>query len=177
MPGLLQTADYARALIGAFLHDGSADEIEQRVRVRLNRQVAVTRKTRPVDLHVLLDEAALYRMVGGPKVMAEQHRYLADVSTRPNVTLRIHPWSAGYTRGILHGSFVLLDFGADSKGSPIEPPVVYLDGGMSSDLYLERPEIVQRYTEMADAIRQTALDEKTTRDLLRRVARSYDSDR
>ncbi|MCC3326988.1 helix-turn-helix domain-containing protein [Nocardia abscessus] len=177
VPGLLQTADYARALIGAFLHDGSADEIEQRVRVRLNRQVAVTRKTRPVDLHVLLDEAALYRMVGGPKVMAEQHRYLADVSTRPNVTLRIHPWSAGYTRGILHGSFVLLDFGTDSKGSPIEPPVVYLDGGMSSDLYLERPEIVQRYTEMASAIRQTALDEKTTRDLLRRVARSYDSDR
>ncbi|MER7451880.1 Scr1 family TA system antitoxin-like transcriptional regulator [Nocardia beijingensis] len=113
-------------------------------------------------------------MVGGPKVRAAQHRYLADVSTRPNVTLRIHPYSAGYTRGILHGSFVLLDFGADSRGRPIEPPVVC---GMSSDLYLERPELVQRYTEMADAIRETALDEKTTRDLLRRAARSYDGDR
>ncbi|MGY2008643.1 Scr1 family TA system antitoxin-like transcriptional regulator [Nocardia gipuzkoensis] len=104
-------------------------------------------------------------------------RYLADVSTRPNVTLRIHPCSAGYTHGILHGSFVLLDFGTDHKGRPIEPPVVYLDGGMSSDLYLERPELVQRYTEMADAIRETALDEKTTRDLLRRAARSFDGDR
>ncbi|WP_280494111.1 helix-turn-helix domain-containing protein [Nocardia asiatica] len=177
VPGLLQTADYARALIGAFLHDGSAEEIDQRVRVRLSRQVAVARKTCPVDLHVLLDEAALYRMVGGPKVMAAQHRYLADVSTRPNITLRIHPYSAGYTRGILHGSFVLLDFGTNSKGLPIEPPVVYLDGGMSSDLYLERPDIVRRYTGMAEAIRQTALDEKTSRDLLRRVARSYDGDR
>lgn len=48
---------------------------------------------------------------------------------------------------------------------------------MSSDLYLERPELVQRYTEMADAIRETALDEKTTRDLLRRAARSFDGDR
>jgi hypothetical protein len=177
VPGLLQTADYARALIGAFLHDGLNEEIEQRVRLRLNRQVAVTRKTRPVELHVLLDESALYRVVGGPKVMAAQHRYLADVSTRPNVTLRIHPYSAGYTRGILHGSFVLLNFGTDSRGRPIEPPVVYLDGGMSSDLYLERPELVQRYTEMADAIRETALDERTTRDLLRRVARSFDGDR
>ncbi|MEU7765364.1 helix-turn-helix transcriptional regulator [Nocardia sp. NPDC049190] len=177
VPGLLQTDDYARALIGAFLYDGSAEEIEQRVRVRRSRQVVVTRKTSPVDLQLLLDESALHRMVGRPKVMAEQLRYLADVSTRPNVTLRIHPWSAGYTRGILHGSFVILDFGTDSKGKPIEPPVVYLDGGMSSDLYLERPEMVQRYTEMVDAIRQTAMDEKTTRDLLRRVARSYDGDR
>ncbi|WP_327112558.1 helix-turn-helix domain-containing protein [Nocardia sp. NBC_01730] len=177
VPGLLQTDDYARALIGAFLYDGSAEEIEQRVRVRRSRQVVVTRKASPVDLQLLLDESALHRMVGGPKVMAEQLRHLADVSTRPNVTLRIHPWSGGYTRGILHGSFVILDFGTDNKGRPIEPPVVYLDGGMSSDLYLERPEMVQRYTEMADAIGQTAMDEKTTRDLLRRVARSYDGDR
>ncbi|MGY4103927.1 helix-turn-helix domain-containing protein [Nocardia sp. R16R-3T] len=177
VPGLLQTADYARALINAFLYDGPVEEVEQRVRVRLSRQVVVTRRASPVDLYVLLDEYALHRVVGGPKVMAEQLRYLADISTRPNVTLRIHPCSAGYTRGILHGSFVIVDFGTDSRGRPIEPPVVYLDGGMSSDLYLEKPELVQRYTEMADAIEQTAMDEKSTRDLLRLVARSYDSDR
>ncbi|WP_040833563.1 helix-turn-helix domain-containing protein [Nocardia brevicatena] len=177
VPGLLQTADYARALISTFLYKGTTEDIEQRVTVRRSRQVVVTRKTRPLELQVLLDESALHRMVGGPKVMAAQLRHLADMSTKPNITLQIHPYTAGYTRGILHGSFVILDFGDDNKGNPIEPPVVYLDGGMSSDLYLEKPELVERYTEMADAIRQTALDDRMTRDLLRRVARSYDGDR
>ncbi|WP_433731114.1 helix-turn-helix domain-containing protein [Nocardia sp. CA-129566] len=177
VPGLLQTADYARALIGAFLHDGTRDEIEHRVAVRLRRQVVVTRKATPLALEILLDESALHRIVGGPRVMAAQLRQLAEVSKLDNVSLRIHPYSAGFTRGILHSSFVLLDFGTDSKGQPIEPPVVYLDGGMSSDLYFEKPELVERYTEMAESIRWIALDEKSTRDLLRQVAKEKYGDR
>ncbi|MEV4126449.1 helix-turn-helix transcriptional regulator [Nocardia sp. NPDC049707] len=177
IPGLLQTADYARALIGAFLYDGTRDEIERRVEVRLRRQVVVTRKTKPLALEILLDESALHRVVGGPRVMAAQLRQLAEVSTLDNVNLRIHPHSAGFTRGILHSSFAILDFGVDSQGKAIEPPVVYLDGGMVSDLYLEKPELVERYTEMADIIRQIALDEKSTRDLLRQVAKEKYGDR
>ncbi|WP_063037057.1 helix-turn-helix domain-containing protein [Nocardia pseudovaccinii] len=177
VPGLLQTADYARALIGAFLYDGTRDEVERRVEVRLRRQVVVTRKTRPLALEILLDESALHRVVGGPRVMAAQLRQLAEVSKLDNVSLRIHPYSVGFTRGILHSSFAILDFGVDSKGKAIEPPVVYLDGGMSSDLYLEKPELVERYTEMADTIRRIALDEKSTRDLLRQVAKEKYGDR
>ncbi|WP_433711573.1 helix-turn-helix domain-containing protein [Nocardia sp. CA-084685] len=177
VPGLLQTADYARALIGSFLYDGTRDEIERRVEVRLRRQVVVTRKATPLALEILLDESALHRIVGGPRVMAAQLRQLAEISKLDNVSLRIHPYAAGFTRGILHSSFVILDFGTDSKGQPIEPPVVYLDGGMSSDLYLEKPELVRRYTEMADTIRRVALDEKNTRDLLRQVAKEKYGDR
>ncbi|WP_246829480.1 helix-turn-helix domain-containing protein [Nocardia transvalensis] len=177
VPGLLQTADYARALIGAFLHDGTDEEIERRVQIRLRRQVIVTRKARPVNLGILLDESALHRVVGDARVMRTQLGQLAEVGKRDNVSLRIHPHSAGFTRGILHGSFVILDFGTDGKGNPVEPPVVYLDGGMSSDLYMDKPELVQRYTEMADDIRRTALDEKYTRDLLRQVAKEKYGDR
>ncbi|MEV5838533.1 DUF5753 domain-containing protein [Nocardia sp. NPDC052112] len=169
--------DYARALIGDLLHDGTPDEIERRVEVRLERQVVVTRKASPLALELFLDESALHRMVGGPRVMAAQLRQLAEVSKLDNVTLRIHPHTAGFTRGILHGSFVILDFGTDSKGKPVEPPVVYLDGGMSSDLYMDKPELVQRYAGMADDIRRTTLDEKSTRDLLRQVAKEKYSDR
>lgn len=177
VPGLLQTADYARGMIRAFYVDGSAEDIERRVQVRLNRQVVVTRKTRQLALEVLLHESTLHRMVVSPHVMSAQLRQLADMSTLPNVTLRVHPFTAGYVWGLPAVPFVLLDFGTDSKGNAVEPPVVYLDGAMSSDLYIERPELVQRYHDFADAVRRTALDETKSRDLIRQVARRFHSER
>ncbi|MEU8895465.1 helix-turn-helix transcriptional regulator [Nocardia sp. NPDC048505] len=173
IPGLLQTADYARGLINAFYRTGSAEDIERRVQIRLNRQVIVTRKSAPLELEVLLHESALHRVIGGPQVMARQLRELAEMSKQPNITLRVHPFSAGCTWGILHGPFVMLDFGTDGKGKPIEPPVVYVEGRLTSDLYLEKPEDVQRYHELAEAVRRTALDDMQTRKLLRDVAREY----
>jgi hypothetical protein len=77
------------------------------------------------------------------------------------------------TWGFLHGPFVILDFGATSN----EPPVVYVEGRLASDLYVEKPEEVQRYHEVAEAIRSTALDDTSTRDLLRQVAREFESER
>ncbi|WP_280232883.1 helix-turn-helix domain-containing protein [Nocardia cyriacigeorgica] len=174
VPGLLQTPDYARALIAAFPGFDSQDDIERRVQVRLKRQAIVTRKASPLQLEVLLHESALHRVVGSPRIMAAQLRELAEVGKRDNITLRVHPYSAGLAWGLMTGPFVILDFGTTSKGTPIEPPVVYLDGGMSSDMYLEKREDVQRYTELADFIRYQALDEARTRDLLRQVAREHD---
>ncbi|WP_433202718.1 helix-turn-helix domain-containing protein [Nocardia sp. CA-107356] len=175
IPGLLQTADYANALISAFYRDASRDEIARRVDIRKKRQVIVTRKARPLAMEVLLHESALHRVIGGPRVMATQLRELAEISKLPNVTLRVHPYSAGMTWGILHGPFVILDFGTDRKGKEIEPPVVYVEGRVSSDLYVEKREEVQRYHELADAVRADALDEIRTRDLLRRVAREFEA--
>ncbi|MEV0294394.1 helix-turn-helix transcriptional regulator [Nocardia sp. NPDC050710] len=177
IPGLLQTADYARGMISAFFADGNEEDIERRVQVRLERQIIVTRKASPLTLDVLLHESALHRVVGGPKVMSTQLRRLAEMSKLPNVSLRVHPFTAGSVWGLPAIPFVLLDFGTDSKGQPVEPPVVYLDGAMSSDLYLERPELVRRYHEFAEAVRRTALDTTTTRDLFRQVARRFDSGR
>ncbi|MGQ4600839.1 Scr1 family TA system antitoxin-like transcriptional regulator [Nocardia sp. R6R-6] len=177
IPGLLQTADYAKATFRAFPGYNSSDDIERRVAVRLRRQAMVTRKSNPLAVEVLLHQSALHRVMGGPRVMSPQLMHLAEVGKLPNVTLRVHPYSAGMTWGFLHGPFVILDFGSDRKGKQVEPPVVYVEGRVSSDLYVEKPDEVQRYHELADAIRVDALDETRTRDLLRQAAREYERER
>lgn len=82
VPGLLQTPGYARGLIESFLGDGSTEDIEQRVRTRLKRQVMVTRKYCPLQLDVLLHESATRHVIGSPEIMAAQMRQLAEVSKR-----------------------------------------------------------------------------------------------
>ncbi|WP_067695031.1 helix-turn-helix domain-containing protein [Nocardia jejuensis] len=173
VPGLLQTADYARSLIAAFYRDDSPEDIGRRVELRMKRQAIVTRKSRPLNLDVLLHESALHRVIGDRPTMATQLRHLAEISKLPNVTLRIHPFSAGCTWGLLHGPFVILDFGTDTRGKPIEPSVVYHEIQMSNDVYLEKPADLQRYHELAATLRASALDADRTRALLRQAARSY----
>ncbi|WP_327115729.1 helix-turn-helix domain-containing protein [Nocardia sp. NBC_01730] len=171
--GLLQTADYARAVISAFYRDNSPEDIERRVELRLKRQAIVTRKADPVKLQLLLHESALHRIIGGPRVMASQMRHLAEISKLPNISLRIHPFADGCASGLLHGPFEILDFGTDAKGRLVEPSQVYLEGAGRPDLYLEHADGVRRYHDIASAVRSAALDETQTRDVLRRAARSY----
>lgn len=173
--GLLQTPDYARALISGFYRDESPEDIERRVELRMKRKSIVTRKAYPVQLELLLHESALHRVIGGPQVMAAQLRHLAEVGKLPNVKVRVHPYSDGCALGLSHGPFVILDFGADDKGRVTEPPLVYLEGAMRPDLYLEHADDVRRYHELASVIRDAALGEAESRDLLRRTARSYAS--
>ncbi|MGW2666048.1 helix-turn-helix domain-containing protein [Nocardia tengchongensis] len=171
--GLTQTPDYARALISGFYRDSSAEDIERRVELRMKRQSILTRGSDPVKLEVLLHESALHRVVGGPRVMAAQFRHLAELSKLSNVSIRLHPYSAGCAWGLFHGAFVILDFGTDSRRRPIAPPLVYLEGSGKPDLYMEDADDVRRYHEIASAIRSSTLDETRTRDVLRRAARSY----
>ncbi|WP_433683864.1 helix-turn-helix domain-containing protein [Nocardia sp. CA-119907] len=173
IPGLLQTADYARAMIGAYFRDDDAEDIEKRVELRLKRQAIVRRKSNPLELEVLLDESALHRVLGGPRVMAAQLRQVAEMSKLPNLSVRIVPFTSGCTWGLVPGGFLILDFGTDAKGRPVEPPLVYREGNGCPDLYMEHADDVQRYHDIAAALRSTTLDETQTRDLLRRVARSY----
>lgn len=125
-------------------------------------------------MEVLLHESALHRMVGSPKTMAAQHRHLAEISKQPNVTLRIHPFKSGPIWGMPYGLFIILEFDTNAKGEPIEPPIVCLEGGPNQDVYLEKNGEVEIYRELASAIRGTCLGEVESRDLLRRVARSYE---
>ncbi|MBF6173137.1 helix-turn-helix domain-containing protein [Nocardia blacklockiae] len=175
IPGLLQTADYARALIGSFYRDDSPEDLDRRIRLRMKRQAIVTRKFEPVKLDVLLHESALHRVIGSHAVMAKQCRHLAEIGKQPNISIRIHPYSAGCQWGLLPGPFTILDFGADARGGMIEPPLVYFEGHGKPDLYLEDADSVRRYHELASAIRSASLDEVKSRDLLRRVAREYEA--
>ena len=170
--GLLQTADYAKVLTRGVYPDATADEVAQRVHIRMRRQSLITRRRNPAELRVVLGEAAIRREVGGRRSMAAQLRRLADISTMPNVSLRMLPFSAGIPLGEVYGRFIVLEFGNDAKGKPVEPTIAYLEHS-TGDMYLEKPSAVRHYTEAHQGIQRAALDERASRDLLRRVAREF----
>ena len=174
IPGILQTADYARAIIGAFPQFTSREDIERRVEHRMKRQALVTRKTNPIELDAVLHISVLYRVIGGPAIMAKALRQLAELSKRPNIAIRIQPFNAGLTWGIPHGPIILMDFDRNAKGQPVEPPVVFLEGGAAPDMYLEKPDEVRRYREFIAAIRDTCLDAVESRNMLRQIAKEYE---
>jgi transcriptional regulator with XRE-family HTH domain len=99
IPGLLQTADYARVLTQGVYPGASQEEIDKRVQLRLRRQALITRRRQPARLNVVLGEAALRRIVGSRRIMSAVCKHLADISTLPNVSLRILPFAAGLTLG------------------------------------------------------------------------------
>jgi transcriptional regulator with XRE-family HTH domain len=173
LPGLLQTAEYARAIIRAFPEFTSSD-VDRRVEHRMRRQAIITRKTNPVQMEVLLHVSALYRVIGSPSVMAAQLRHLAEMSKRPNITIRIVPYRAGLTWGMPFGPFVILDLGRTAKGDPVEPPVVFIEGGAAQDVYLEKPDEVRLYHELHAAIQAVSLGEIESRNLLRQIAKEHE---
>jgi transcriptional regulator with XRE-family HTH domain len=107
VPGLMQTEDYARALMAARLRI-TPEEIEQRVAERMKRQEILTTEPPPLLL-LIIDEAALHRPVGGKHVMAEQVRRLMEAGGEPNIKIKILPLATGAHEG-LSGEFGLLDF-------------------------------------------------------------------
>ncbi|WP_280450455.1 helix-turn-helix domain-containing protein [Nocardia cyriacigeorgica] len=173
VPGLLQTAEYARALTcEALPSDTPPAEVASRVQLKLQRQSVVTRSRSPATLNVAIHEAALLRIVGGRHVMATQLRHLADLSTAPNISIRLLPFSAGVPMGDQIGPFVILEFGPAAKGRLPEPPVVYVESFVG-DLYLEKPVVVEKYHRAYEALIDRALNEVESRDWFRRKAREY----
>lgn len=178
IPGLLQTADYARAIISASPLFSGHEDIEQRVQLRMKRQALIHRRTNPVELDTVLHISVLRRVIGGTATMALALRQLAEVSKQPNIRIRVQPYDAGLTWGIPHSSFIIMDFPRNAKGEYTEPPVVFIDGGVAPDVYLEKPDEVQRYRELVAAIQDSCLGEVESRSLLRQVAKEHErSDR
>ncbi|MFB8004790.1 helix-turn-helix domain-containing protein [Nocardia sp. NPDC056000] len=173
VPGLVQTADYARALDRAFFTTDTPMDLEQRIEVKLRRQCALIRKLSPVEVDLLLDEAVIRRIAGNRRVMAVQLRKLADAP--PNVRIRIMPFTAGFPLGTAPGPFVILRFPTDpSTGEPVEPTTVYSES-YGSRLYYDRTTTVTRYLEAHNGIGQVALDEADSKHLLRQVAKEFEA--
>lgn len=172
VPGLLQTAAYAREVIMADQPDLGEAEVTRRMQARLARQALLIRVTAPLSAEVLLGEAVLRRPVGGPQVMAEQLDRLADAALLPNVTIRVVPLRAGLHRGVLSGPFAILRFPVNGDGQESEPPVVYVPG-FTGALYLEQPAEIQRYQEVCTGVAAAALDEPASRALIRQAALEY----
>lgn len=149
VPGLLQTANYCRAVRAANSPDLTEDDIERSVEFRLARQELLDR-AKPPRLHVVINEGVLCRQIGGPKGMREQLQHLVDVARRPNITLQVLPFKAGAHPGMT-GSFTMLHFPVDSGESTI---FVEVDSGA---LYPDRPADFDRYTWIFGRLRDLAL--------------------
>jgi transcriptional regulator with XRE-family HTH domain len=162
IPGLLQTEAYARSVITGVLPMANTREVDQRVQARIERQTVLT-KDNPLQLWAICDEAAVRRMVGGPKVMQEQLQHLRKVAAEPNVTLQIIPFSAGAHPG-MPGSFALLSF-PDAD----DPELIYIDS-MAGDLFLEAEVDVRRFGGTFDNLRAEALSPGATSKLLTTLA-------
>lgn len=169
VPGLFQTEDYARTLITADHPDESAEEIERRVRLRMARQAVVRRMIDPPAIQVVLNESVLRWPVGGAEIMAGQLARLAEASELPNVSLRVVPFAAGFHPGIMSGTFVILRFPLNGNGDDSEPPTVYADL-FTGALYLDKPQEIERYTGAFAGIWGHALDEPSSRELIRKTA-------
>jgi len=164
IPGLLQTEDYARAVVTGGLPTASDDEVDQRVRARMERQRLLDRED-PLEFWAVVDEAALRRVVGGHRIMRAQAAHLVDVARRPNVTVQIIPFEAGAHPG-MPGSFSHLEF-----GDPLDPELVHIDT-MAGDLFLEAEADIRRYRSMFDHLRAIALSPSKTASLLTSIAAS-----
>ncbi|MET7393121.1 helix-turn-helix transcriptional regulator [Dactylosporangium sp. NPDC005572] len=149
VPGLLQTEEYAQAMIHAARPDISATEVEKRVRVRMGRQSLLTQDD-PIDLWVVLDEAVLRRPVGGRAVMRRQLEHLSQSAAWPNVTLQVLPFSAGAHAG-MDGTFTMLLYD-ESAGQNF-----VFASNAAGGLFLEKDDELQRYGFIFDYLRANAL--------------------
>ena len=108
IPGLLQTEDYARAVIPSLEGGTTAERLDTLVELRMRRQEQVDRDDPPL-MFFILDEAAVRRLVGSRDIMRRQIHYLSEMAAKPNVTIEIVPFTTGTHPG-LRGPFVIIEF-------------------------------------------------------------------
>ncbi|MBL7547752.1 helix-turn-helix domain-containing protein [Frankia sp. AgB1.9] len=162
IPGLLQTEEYARAIITQGNRGVPKEIIETRVNVRMNRQKVLSRENAP-RLWVVIDEAALRRPIGGVKTMKAQIEHLIDLMSTPSLTLQVMPFDFG-GHAAEGGAFSILRF-----PEPDIPDVVYIEvlGGAN---YLDKREEVDRYMEAMDRLAVDSTTPARTADVLKKIA-------
>jgi transcriptional regulator with XRE-family HTH domain len=161
IPGLLQTEDYIRAIIGADpLLPGR--EVEDRVSIRKARQSLLDRQE-PFKLWAIIAESALWQQMGGPDVMRAQLRYLVEIANLDNVTLQVLPYTAGAHAGV-DGPFAVLEFPEYDNWN-----IVYV-GNLAGSVYLEQEEDIHRINMVFDHLRASSLPVGESLRTIKRVA-------
>jgi DNA-binding XRE family transcriptional regulator len=161
VPGLLQTADYARTTYEAWAGVDGDQAIDASVAARLERQSILDRPL-PPSVGVVIDETVLYRGIGGAKVMHDPLLHLADTSERPRVTIQVLPADVGAHVG-LGGAFLILSFPGEAPG------MVYFESPDRGET-VTNPGRVARVAVTWDVLRDEALGARASRDLFRKVA-------
>jgi Domain of unknown function (DUF5753)/Helix-turn-helix domain len=169
VPGLLQTPEYAKAVIQLGRQDVPLPkaEVDRLVALRMSRQEVLTRQ-RPARLWAVLDESVLRRPIGNPGVLRNQLEFLIEASRRHNVTLQIIPFKqGGYTA--TGGAFTLLRFNDVDL-----PDIVYIEH-LTSAVYLDKREELDMYVVTMDAVSITAAQPRETETLLRQAIERLDA--
>jgi transcriptional regulator with XRE-family HTH domain len=161
IPGLLQTADYAREMHRAVVQPKlSPERIEELVEVRIRRQ-ELLKQDQPMTISAVIDEAALHRVVGGPATMGAQLSHLMEEAGRPNVTIRVIPYAAG-AHAAMDSTFYILEFSGPAS------TVVYVEG-LVGHIYLDGPKDVARYEEVFTCLSEIALNPQESIELIARI--------
>ena len=165
LPALLQTEDYARAIIRAIAPGIVPDVVEDRVGARMRRQERL-RGESPPRYRALVDEAVFRREIGGPGLMAAQIDKVLELAEHPSVTIQFIPFDSG-AYSIADIMFTILEF-----DQPLMSPLVFVEG-LVSHQYYERAEEVARYRETLEHIRDSALSPRDSVQRLTDIRRAY----
>ncbi len=166
VPGLLQTPEYVRAVVQLGRGLIPAEEVERRVALRVNRQ-EILRRPDPVRLWAVVDESVLRRPIGGVKAMRLQLEHLLEATHLPNLTLQVMEFDGG-GHAATGGAYSILRFPEQDL-----PDIVYIEH-LTSALYLDKLEDLDRYTATMEALCVAAPPPNKTRDILARILRDYD---
>jgi transcriptional regulator with XRE-family HTH domain len=163
VPGLMQTADYARALMRAVPVRRTAEQLENEVAARMYRQHRLSSVDNPLELIAVVDEAALHRQVGGPDVMREQLVRIAELCELESVTLHVLPFAAG-AHAAQASEFTIVNFG--DLG---EPDMAYVEHALGA-LTLDKPGEVARARLTFERVLSDALDPAESLAVVRELA-------
>lgn len=164
IPGILQTEDYARAVIQDYYDERpGSDKLRALVELRVRREDLFDADNHP-SFQFMLDEAVIRRLVGGSSAMRHQLRRLIEVADKPNVTVEVIPFSAGLHPG-MNGPFEIIEF-----ADPSDSDIVFLESPRG-DIVSDDPEETLRYREAFVGLVKVALG---PRDSLARIAKIAD---
>jgi transcriptional regulator with XRE-family HTH domain len=163
VPGLLQTADYARALMRAVPVRRTEEQLDNEVAARMYRQQRLTSAEKPLELVTVIDESALERPVGGPGVLRGQLEQITMLAELDTVTLRVLPSAVGAHAG-LASSFTILSFGGLG-----EPDMAHVEHTIGA-LILDKAEEVARAKVAFECVLSDALDPVASLELVHRLA-------
>ncbi|MGH3973621.1 MAG: helix-turn-helix domain-containing protein [Pseudonocardiaceae bacterium] len=165
VPGILQTAAYAKAIVRAGERSQPDHEIARRVELRMARQQLIERADEPLQVWSVLDEAVLHRQVGGVEVMREQLERLVKLAERPNIDIQVLPVTAGAHAGT-EGTFTLLTFPPELHS---DPGVVYVETRVRG-IYYEDPAEIQLYRQALIRLQVQALNPDESPAMIQRIA-------
>ncbi|AXG80366.1 helix-turn-helix domain-containing protein [Streptomyces paludis] len=162
VPGLLQTEEYVRVIYGRAHQGLSREDIDRMVDLRMTRQAVLQRKS-PLKLTAIINEAVLYRQVGGRAVMRAQLAHIAEVASAPNVRVQVVPFKLGHHPG-MNGAFMILQF----RDQVTLKPIVYFEN--LADAWVSRHERdVERHEDAFNDLQAFAPGPQESLDMIKKA--------